>query len=902
MAAVSSSSSLSSCGLYLAPSTIPNAGLGIFTGIPRNPGDRIGSMENDDDDDVGFGDVCIPLLDLEWHNIKEQLQQHPNDEEAIHFYNPFGNYEWSGLAMGMGSLVDVQYEQVSAFWPGLNAAANGHNVLINVARSLPSHLEDYHPATNHNNDKYHKYHTIENERVSAGSMTPYHNGSSLVTKPIPAGGEIFKFYGDDWFQQRFSESLPGSYEFQKAEQLLQTMHRKLKLNSSDPTLLEKVYNQLLLPIRELYRDESKILQALPPVPYQELLLREQPATSTTNTKLKTDASTTSDNLLYSYHQSTAWRSLEYLENNGICIDSTLLKTSQSTIPHAGRGVFARRSFAKGAIITASPVIVIHNQSIFDMSDSNPPAETTTTITTTTTTTPNTQPKQQPQQQLVTNYCFGHDTTTVLFCPYAGAIGIHAINHPPTNNDKNNKNNNNNNNNNRNHAKKEANVRIQWAKEKGKLLHDPKWLDMPLHEGWVVETKDIRLVVEYVALRDIAPGDELWLDYGPSWERAWNKHSKDYYNQQQQQQQQRQQEEYVSARRFSREQQGDFLWTVQETEQDPTAKQHLPPKNIELRCHSGLLLRPHWQYKPKFLPWEGNEIPGDDPELGHPCRILKRRKRKQKRHEHNQTNTRHVVEDQRPQQQHSFTYDVEVSILDEDTGEITFVEKHHVPRIAMKWFDKPHTTEIYSSTAFRHWIGLPDDMVMNAWKNKEVPQKTAPSGPDISIEAETQETASLPNDENEGTVDHSVCGLYLAESTIPNAGMGIFSRIERKVGDLVGDGDVAIPILDLSLHMSEKEPYFNPTGNYLWDGTNMGMGTEVWSEDVNAYWPGINCAVNCFAPLINLEHSTPIYDSAKVHRHRHPGAGAFTPYHLGISSVSYPIPAGGELFKDYGDEW
>lgn len=45
------------CGLYLAPSTIPNAGLGIFTAKPLEAGDTIGN-----------GDIAIPLPDINWHH------------------------------------------------------------------------------------------------------------------------------------------------------------------------------------------------------------------------------------------------------------------------------------------------------------------------------------------------------------------------------------------------------------------------------------------------------------------------------------------------------------------------------------------------------------------------------------------------------------------------------------------------------------------------------------------------------------------------------------------------------------------------------------------------------------------------------------------------------------------
>lgn len=43
---------------------------------------------------------------------------------------------------------------------------------------------------------------------------------------------------------------------------------------------------------------------------------------------------------------------------------------------------------------------------------------------------------------------------------------------------------------------------------------------------------------------------------------------------------------------------------------------------------------------------------------------------------------------------------------------------------------------------------------------------------------------------------SSCRLYLAESTIPGAGLGIFTAVEQQVGDTVGEGDICIPLIDL----------------------------------------------------------------------------------------------------------
>lgn len=78
-----------------------------------------------------------------------------------------------------------------------------------------------------------------------------------------------------------------------------------------------------------------------------------------------------------------------------------------------------------------------------------------------------------------------------------------------------------------------------------------------------------------------------------------------------------------------------------------------------------------------------------------------------------------------------------------------------------------------------------------------------------------------------------CDLYLAESTIPNAGLGIFSAIERDPGETVGHGDICIPILDLNNYHKKA---WNPFNDYVWAGEVMGMKLEIASADKEAYCP------------------------------------------------------------------
>jgi hypothetical protein len=157
-----------------------------------------------------------------------------------------------------------------------------------------------------------------------------------------------------------------------------------------------------------------------------------------------------------------------------------------------------------------------------------------------------------------------------------------------------------------------------------------------------------------------------------------------------------------------------------------------------------------------------------------------------------------------------------------------------------------------------------------------------------------------------------CELYIAESTIPNAGLGIFTGVAKAKGDTIGNGDKAIPLVDLNWHAgdysdhegleNETVPFFNPTQDYVWHGLGMGMDYETVQDDITAFWPGVDAMINCNLGLLNVIKSTPIYDEGGLHRNMHPGAGGITPYNGVPTHVIRDIPAGGEIFKHYGDEW
>lgn len=277
------------------------------------------------------------------------------------------------------------------------------------------------------------------------------------------------------------------------------------------------------------------------------------------------------------------------------------------------------------------------------------------------------------QQLFVNYCFGHDESTILLCP--DGSGVNYINHAdPT---------------------KKANVRVQWASSSD--VHDAGFLERtPEEMEWVSGAK---LILEYVATRDIGEGEELFLDYGPSWQRAWDRHVEDWSIDE---------KGYLSAFQYN-EMYGDdtIVWTASEQEVDPY------PENLSIHCHLSVIDDENeWD----VIDWTWGA--GD---VGYPCRVMER--------QHNGGLNKNEA---------SYMVIVEYSD-DEDDGPLIERTVHNVPRQAIRFFDKPYTTDIHLYGAFRHPIGIPDDILPPAWRNRVLSKET---------ESTSSSSASCPNVESD----------------------------------------------------------------------------------------------------------------------------------------------------------
>lgn len=142
-----------------------------------------------------------------------------------------------------------------------------------------------------------------------------------------------------------------------------------------------------------------------------------------------------------------------------------------------------------------------------------------------------------------------------------------------------------------------------------------------------------------------------------------------------------------------------------------------------------------------------------------------------------------------------------------------------------------------------------------------------------------------------TSTNDQCGFYLAPSSIPGAGYGIYSAFSHPVGSTVGHPDI--------LHVMTNRIQ-SILDNYEWDAPS--LGTEFEGHSISNVAPGFGMLINGHYALDNVELLTPHWSDAGLHRSNSPAAGSFTLAHNLTSIVYQPIPAGAELFLNYGESY
>jgi hypothetical protein len=299
----------------------------------------------------------------------------------------------------------------------------------------------------------------------------------------------------------------------------------------------------------------------------------------------------------------------------------------SNIPHAGRGAFAKRPMYQGQVVTPVPLQCFQNRNLFQ--------------------------KTVPEQ-LYVNYCIQPEHSDMIFYPYGP--GVNLINH----------------------SSRRYNVALQWSNHP---QHHSSWLDLSYDDFWKVTTPG-GLILEVVALRDIAPGEEYLLDYGQAWEDAWQAHVAQWKPP-------LDADSYVYPEDLD---ETEVLRTVQEQKTNPY------PKNLITICNT-----PDWDRKRgNHVTWKENSYAfGESMAL---CHILTREKAPN--NDYIYTVSLQFHEDRK--RKAPLEYDETVPFEDQ------YID-FKVPRKAIRWIEKPYYDDEHLDQAFRHPIGFPGHLVPRAWK-------------------------------------------------------------------------------------------------------------------------------------------------------------------------------------------
>lgn len=650
--------SSSGCTLYLAPSAIPNAGLGTFTAVEIAEGQPIGSPE-----------IVHNIIDLSLH-------QSPDVADRC----GISDYEW----LGSDYQAQVEGRRVLTLFPGLGAAINSHPGLHNAIGGMPSQLTSSarvasdKPRQDGVSGQSKSYHLLDrNVDVGAGAISYYSGVQGYATRHIEAGSELFSHYSDNYFADRpeVFGLIPLAQDYVSADKMIARFSRFIEENDAAPDkeqLSEGAIQDLWAAIVNSFegasveeeQDNEGDTNAV--AAHDEIAKRLRGALPDTVADLRRAAGVGSA----AHSLPNFIRTREWLDSNGKCMDN--IRPGQSNIPQAGRGAFANRFISAGSVVIPLPLIHL-NRSILDMYDLRDDPNHEGRLL---------KSKQSTGKQMLINYCFGHPKSSILLYPYSMMSSY--INHAS--------------------GDRVANVKLQWISDEGSMsgFHHPEWFDKAPET--ILSHSKAGLMLEAIALVDIQEGDEILLDYGKAWDQAWAKHIASWNDQEEilMKGGNPDSHKYVYPHELNSEE--SIIRTEGEVEERPY------PPNLRVGClhlhrYSDSLNpmeeRPIRRDGPpvKGRVWQEGEPYGGDAAYIRPCRILERRK------------------GQSSEDGYLYTalLDEDVSESDEEMDDRLLFD---VPRSGLKFIDMPYQSDQHLKAAFRSEIGLPDEIWPDAWLDLE----------------------------------------------------------------------------------------------------------------------------------------------------------------------------------------
>jgi hypothetical protein len=220
---------------------------------------------------------------------------------------------------------------------------------------------------------------------------------------------------------------------------------------------------------------------------------------------------------------------------------------------------------------------------------------------------------------------------------------------------------------------DPNVRLQWSQQHNRN----DWLEMTLEE-LEDEADEPGLLLELVAIRDIVPGEAILLDYGADWKAAWDQHKLPTF---------------------------DGMYTPAHVMDEVASKVRTETEQAEYPYVSNLMTSCFYDYQNKTssssggittIPWNMTRSVFEWRNL-RPCSIIQR-------------------------DDASSLYTVKMR----NRQGLWKIPKMHlvskVPRQAIRFSDKLYTTDQHLPQSFRHWIGIPEEIFPDKWRDKKNDEK------------------------------------------------------------------------------------------------------------------------------------------------------------------------------------
>jgi len=403
------------CGLYFAPSNIPEAGFSSYTAVPYLArGVPIGTA---------MSAIVIPYTnqdkDFQWD---------------IH------NYVWNSLSYNAeferNAEADVLGVSLANFHPGLV------NVKVKSAK--------FEPVLDSCKDP------------GAGAFSDYVGSAFLSGQVLKQGEELFISYGELWFTSRQEfNALPLSKNYVDANRVVASVMSFMEVSGfdSDSTAASDLLDLVKVSIVNERRTSVILSKIETPTHMKEVITRNGTAQS-----------------------SVVLRSQAWFEEHGQCMDHVYC--NQSTIPQAGKGAFSRRALKIGSTIISTPLILTWGQGNLRLKGDIDSEKINSRL-------------------LLENYQFKHPSVDVYFLPITQVTAINHGSH-------------------RKGSSNPPNAKIEWAKWNQKSNY---YLQKPIED--LRNEHYSTMVFDVVATRDISVDEEILIDYGEEWEKAWTNHVKNF---------------------------------------------------------------------------------------------------------------------------------------------------------------------------------------------------------------------------------------------------------------------------------------------------------------------------------------------------------------------------------------